>query len=144
MTPPVLLVRHAEAEAGGPDAARRLSARGRQAFGELLGTLAGQIPVTRILASPFRRAQETAAILAAATGARVETCDELASGRSGGREVLALVRESGPGVALVGHNPEVAEALALVAGENLPVWPGTVAALGVAEGALRLLWARSP
>jgi phosphohistidine phosphatase len=65
----------------------------------------------------------------------------LASGASTGRQVLALAVAAGPGVALVGHNPEVAEAIALAGGEEAEVPPGTVAAVRL-DG--RLDWVKSP
>jgi phosphohistidine phosphatase len=144
VTPPVFLVRHAEAQGGGLDADRRLTAAGRNAFSGLLGMLGPTLAVNRVLSSPFRRARETADILAHATGAPSEPVDELASGHASGRELLALARESGAGTALVGHNPEVAEALAIAAGKPVAVPPGTVAALDLSGARPRLLWVRSP
>ena len=144
MTAPVFLVRHAEAAGGGRDADRPLTAAGRDAFSDLLGMLAPRLLVTRVLSSPFRRARETAEILASATGVEAEADDELASGRTGGRELLERAREAGPGTALVGHNQEVAEALTIAAGKPMPTSPGTVAALDLSGDAPRLLWFRSP
>ncbi len=144
MTPPVFLVRHAEAQGGGLDADRPLTAAGRNAFSGLLGMLGPKLAVNRVLSSPFRRARETADILAHATGAPAKPVDELASGHASGRELLALARESGAGAALVGHNPEVAEALAIAAGKPVAVPPGTVAALDLSGARPRLLWVRSP
>ncbi len=144
MTSPVFLVRHAQAAEGGPDAERRLTAAGRAAFSDLLGLLGPSLPVTRIRSSPFRRARETAALLAHATGVGAEPEEELASGHGSGRELLELARLAGPGSALVGHNPEIAEALAIAAGERVPVPPGTIAALDLSGPAPRLLWSRSP
>ncbi|HET8725795.1 MAG TPA: histidine phosphatase family protein, partial [Anaeromyxobacteraceae bacterium] len=118
------LVRHAEAAAGGADADRRLTAAGRAAFTDLAVGLGPLLAVKRILSSPFRRARETAGLLSRATGAPDAVEDELASGHFGGRELLALLRDRGPGVALVGHNPEVAEAIALAAGRDVAVPPG--------------------
>lgn len=46
--------------------------------------------------------------------------------------------------ALVGHHPELAEAVALAAGKQLEVPPGSVAAIDEDGGALRLAWPRSP
>jgi len=127
------LVRHARAEkdAAGGDQARRLTAGGRAEFQETLRRLGPRLRPTRILTSPFTRAQETAALLSAACGG-VEVVPEprLASGASTGAQLLALAREEGRGVALVGHNPEVAEAIALAGeGRDDEVPPGTVAAL---------------
>ena len=144
MTSAVYLVRHAEAEAGGRDADRRLTSSGKAAFSGLLKALGPELAPIRILSSPFRRARETASILALATGAPAESSDDLASGHAGGRELLELARQAGAGTALVGHNPEVAEAVAIAAGKALPVPPGTVAALDLSGPAPRLLWLRSP
>ena len=144
MTSAVYLVRHADAEAGGRDADRRLTSSGKAAFSGLLKALGPELAPVRILSSPFRRARETASILALATGAPAEPSDDLASGHAGGRELLELARQAGAGTALVGHNPEVAEAVAIAAGKALPVPPGTVAALDLSGPAPRLLWLRSP
>ena len=144
MTSPVFLVRHAEAVAGGVDADRRLSASGKSAFSDLLQMLGPKLTVRRILSSPFRRARETAALLAHATGASARPSDDLASGHAGGRELLDLARREGAGALLVGHNPEIAEAVAIAAGKPSPVPPGTVAALDLSGPAPRLLWLRSP
>jgi phosphohistidine phosphatase len=142
----IVLVRHAKAEesAAGGDAARRLTPEGRRAFEALARRLAPRLPLARILTSPFARARETADLLAAATGAPVEVEEALASGRSGAREVLGLARAAGEGTAVVGHNPEFAEAIALVAGREEKVKPGTIAAVEVAGGAPKLAWIEAP
>jgi phosphohistidine phosphatase len=128
---PVYLVRHARAEAGGSggDAARRLTAEGRAAFTHRVATLARRLQMDRIVTSPFRRAVQTATILAEATGAPIEEEAALASGVSTGKQLLALARRLGPGTALVGHNPELGEAIALAAGHAVEVPPGTIAAV---------------
>jgi phosphohistidine phosphatase len=140
------LIRHAEAGAGVgiKDADRRITEHGRAGFERLLAALGPSLSVRRILASPFLRARETARLLEQATGAPVEPSDELASGHCTGRELLALARQAGPGVALVGHNPEIAEALAAAGGGAASVPPGTIAALDVGGARPRVLWIRSP
>jgi phosphohistidine phosphatase len=142
----VYLVRHAEAGAGvsGKDVDRKLTERGRAGFERLLASLGHSLIVTRVLSSPFLRARETAEMLGLAAGAPVEPSDDLASGHASGREMLALARQAGPGSALVGHNPEIAEAIALVSGSPAPVPPGTIAALDLSRPRPRLLWLRSP
>jgi phosphohistidine phosphatase len=139
------LVRHAEAggASGGRDADRRLSPRGREAFSHLVAALGPSLGVKEILASPFLRARETAEILSRATGAPVRIAEELASGAAEGREILALARAAGAGAALVGHNPEMAEAVA-ACGAAHPMPAGTVAAVDVSGKVPRLLWFRSP
>jgi phosphohistidine phosphatase len=142
----VYLVRHAEAGAGvgGKDADRKLTERGRAGFERLLASLGRTLHVKRVLSSPFLRARETAEMLGRAAGAPVEPSDDLASGHASGREVLALARQAGPGAALVGHNPEIAEAIALASGSPSPVPPGTIAALDLSRPRPRLLWLGSP
>ncbi len=139
------LVRHAKAEPQrGEDAARRLTAEGRARFAAHARAIASDVGVSRIVTSPFARARETAELLATATGAPVEEEAVLASGASSGRDLLRLGRRLGPGVALVGHNPELAEAVALAAGRDLTVEAGAVAALDADEFGFRLAWLRAP
>lgn len=146
MTATVYLVRHAEAERpeGVADRERVLTAAGREHFGRFAAALAPSLALSRILSSPFARARETAALLSAATGAAVEELESLAAGASTGAGLARLARDSGSGTALVGHSPEIAEAIALAAGGPLPVPPGTVAALEAGPGAYRLMWVRRP
>lgn len=137
------LIRHARAEADAPggDAGRRLTPEGRDAFRETVASLAGRLQVRRVHASPFTRARQTGDLLAALTGAPLEEEEELSSGASSPRRLLELGAELGAGAALVGHNPEVAEAIALAAGRGVEVPPGTVAAISL-DG--RLAWVARP
>lgn len=135
------LVRHAKAEAAGAsDAARRLTPEGRASFAAHAGALAARMRVTRIVTSTLVRARETAEILARATGAPVEADDALSPGASSGRDLLALGRRLGAGVALVGHNPEMAEAVGLAAGRDRSVEPGAIAAIDADATGQQLAW----
>lgn len=135
------LVRHAAAEpAAASDAARRLTREGRAAFAAHARAHAGRMAVSRVATSPLARARETASLLAAATGAAVEEEPALAPGASGGAELLSLGRRLGAGAALVGHNPEIAEAIAAVARRHVAVPAGAIAAIDVDAGGLRLAW----
>jgi len=141
----VYLVRHAKAEkaeGSGGDAARTLTRKGRERFEALARALA--LPLRRIVTSPLVRARETADLLAEATGAPVDEDEALASGASTGKELLALARKAGDGTALVGHNPELAEAVALAAGGEREVPAGSVAALEVDASGVTLVWLRAP
>ncbi len=141
----VYLVRHAKAEPlATDDASRRLTPEGRERFVRLVKALAPRLSVSRVLTSPLVRARQTAEILARATGAPLEEDPRLASGESDGRELLALARASPHGTVLVGHNPELAEALARVAGEDLEVKPGAVAAVELGGRSARLEWLELP
>ncbi|HTN52382.1 MAG TPA: histidine phosphatase family protein [Anaeromyxobacter sp.] len=141
----VYLVRHGVAEKEGErDALRRLTTAGRDGVTALAARLGPRLAVTRILTSPLVRARETAALLAAATGAPVAEEEALASGASSGSGLLALARRAGPGAALVGHNPELGEAVAIAAGRSQAVPAGTIAALEVTEEGASLAWLEVP
>jgi len=142
----VYLVRHADAEPRTTtDAARRLTPAGRARFAAHARALASTLALAAIRTSPFERARETSDLLADATGAPVEEDAALASGASTGREILELARHAPPGTALVGHNPEVGEAVGLAAGRGDAVPPGTIVALDVtADGKVTLAWIRTP
>jgi phosphohistidine phosphatase len=141
----VYLVRHAKAEPSAEDdAGRRLTPKGRARFVRLLASLGARLTISRVVSSPLVRARETGDLLARATGAPLEVDPRLASGASDGAELLALVREAAPGTALVGHNPELAEALARIAGNDLEVKPGAVAELAVEGRSVRLAWLEVP
>ncbi len=142
----VYLVRHgkAEREAAGGDAARHLTPEGRARFYALAGALAGKLDLSRVVTSPFSRARQTAEILAAATGARIVENPDLVPGHWTARDLLAFARSPGAGVALVGHNPEMADAVALAAGHGQKVQPGAVAAVDFAEDGAELAWIEAP
>ncbi|ABC80068.1 SixA phosphatase family protein [Anaeromyxobacter dehalogenans] len=141
----VYLVRHARAEASaGDDDARRLTPEGREGFAALVARLRARLAIRGVLASPLVRARETAGLLAAAARAPVEEDPRLAAGACGGAELLALARAAGDGAALVGHNPEVAEAVALAAGRGLEVRPGTIAAVDLGPASAALAWLEAP
>ncbi len=140
------LVRHAEAERSstGLDVARRLTAEGRSRFAVLAEALAHELRLSRVLTSPLARSRETADLLVAACGGSVEEQEALNSGRSGGMQILELGRSAGAGAALVGHNPEMAEAVKLASGQDQKVPPGAVAAVEAGAEGYRLLWMRVP
>jgi phosphohistidine phosphatase len=139
------LVRHATAEPPArDDAGRRLTPEGRARFAALASGSRAELSLSRIHASPFRRAVETAALLAEVTGAPVLQDEALAPGATSGRGLLALALRLGAGSALVGHNPEIAEAIEIAAGARAEVRPGTIAALEADGARWRLLWIRAP
>jgi phosphohistidine phosphatase len=142
----IYLIRHAEAEPAGQggDRGRALTEKGRRAFALLLESARGAMTVKRIVSSPYDRALQTAAIVGAAVTLEVDEERALASGESSGAEILALARRLGAGTALVGHNPEIAEAIAQVARRGQAVAPGTIAAVELRPDGLGLLWLRSP
>ena len=99
----LILWRHAEAEDGPPDLERRLTPRGQKHAARVAAWLLQRLPSRFVvLASPARRAQETARAL----GVPVHTEPALAPG-AGVRDILAAAewpaRKSA--VVIVGHHP---------------------------------------
>ena len=145
----LLIVRHAEAvpvtTAGVPDRDRPLTRHGEYIFRAAARGLARRLPAPDLLlASPLLRAQQTAAILAAAwAGIAVTPEVALASG-SVEAIVAALADHETETIALVGHEPTVSALLAeLVGGEARGFSPGAAALVetaSVAPAAGRLLW----
>jgi phosphohistidine phosphatase len=141
----VYLVRHAKAEPlVTSDAERRLTPEGRRRFERHAQALAARMRVSQVVTSPLARARETAEILARESGASVLEDGRLASGACDGEDLLALVRAAPAGAALVGHNPEIAEVVATVAGRSVEVKPGAVAALDVSAHEVALSWLEPP
>jgi phosphohistidine phosphatase len=108
----LLLIRHAKAAAGGPDADRPLTDRGTRqaaAIGAWLGQ-AGLVP-DRVLVSPAHRAAQTWQLVDAAAAAGPPALVDARIYDNTVEALLAVVRETPVGigtVAVVGHNPSIA------------------------------------
>jgi phosphohistidine phosphatase len=120
----LILWRHADAENGAPDLARRLTPKGEQQAARVAAWLRPLLPERyRLLVSPAVRAQQTASAL----GVPLTTEKLLAPGASVEAILKAAGREGT--VVLVGHQPDLGAAIAYVlCGEERD--------LGVAKGAL--------
>ncbi len=140
------LVRHAHAERldSRGDAARPLTREGRARFEAHARMLAPAMALARIATSPLARARETADLLSLASGAPVTVEDELRAGETSGRGLLDLGRRLGDGTALVGHNPEIADAASRAAGHGLEVSPGAIVAVDSDGARFRFAWMRAP
>ena len=120
----LLIVRHAIAVPRGapgvPDAERPLTPRGRRRFESAAGGLARVMPrPDAVLTSPWKRARQTAEILAAAFG-RLEPKDTPALA-GGSFETLVHVLGAYPEdatVAVVGHEPWLSALLARLVGSS--------------------------
>lgn len=116
----LILWRHADAEDGVDDMARRLTAKGRQQAAAVGGWLDARLDrEARVLASPAARAQETAASL----GRRFET---VAAIRPGADPVEVMHAAGWPdasgSVLVVGHQPTLGLVAAmLLCGEERPL-----------------------
>jgi phosphohistidine phosphatase len=103
----LLLWRHCEAEPGEPDLGRALTSKGEKQARRVAAWLHAHLPDSaRILASPARRAQQTAAALAELAPRKFKTIDALAPGASAD-DVLRAVRwpDARAVVVVVGHQP---------------------------------------
>ena len=113
----LILWRHADAEPGVPDAARRLTPKGERQAEKVGAWLDRHLPDdTTILVSPAMRAQQTALGL----GRKFRTVDAIAPGASAAAVLAAAGWPGGRGsVLVVGHQPALGEAAArLLAGEE--------------------------
>jgi len=126
----LLLIRHAEAASGEPDALRPLTPAGQATARDLGARLLRDGPAPElVLSSPLLRARETASAIARAVGVEVESEERLAPGASAA-DVRALVAGRGEVVAVVGHQPDCSEieaALTGRAGRSFP--PGHLVAI---------------
>jgi phosphohistidine phosphatase len=116
----LLIVRHAEAAPGKPDALRPLTPEGRdqaRALGERLRAR-NLVPDT-VLTSPLLRARETAEAL---DFGRPEVDERLAPGASA-EDVRAVAAGRGGTVLVVGHQPDCARAAAMLTGGAEPPFP---------------------
>lgn len=123
-----------------PDADRQLTDRGRRRFKQVVrGLRALDRRIDRILASPWRRAAETAdlALPLLRPGGSASVCPYLC--QSPKSELLSAIAEAAmPRVAVIGHEPWLGELIALLTtgeprhGETIPLKKGGVAVL---EGA---------
>ncbi|HEY5899020.1 MAG TPA: histidine phosphatase family protein [Burkholderiales bacterium] len=116
----LILWRHADAEDGSPDLARKLTKKGHKQAARVAQWLLERLPKDfELIASPAVRAQETAEAL----GARIRTVERLAPGAS----VEAIVKAAGwPAaggtVIVVGHQPDLGRALAYLVSGQASEW----------------------
>ena len=116
----LILWRHAEAEEGGPDLERRLTPRGQKNAARVAAWLLQRLPSTfSVLASPARRAQQTAESL----GTKFKTSSALAPGASVA-EILGAAEwpERKGAVVVVGHQPTLGQVAAYLVGGEREEW----------------------
>jgi phosphohistidine phosphatase len=158
----LLVVRHAIAEdreafarTHRDDAARPLTAEGRRKMERAALGLKELVPELEVLAaSPYRRAYDTAEIIAKAYGdRRVERVPELTPGAGVDRVVSWLAGQGSRGtIAIVGHEPDLSQLVcALLASTNGPfleLRKGAACLLefpgAIARGAATLDWFLGP
>jgi phosphohistidine phosphatase len=103
----VIVVRHAKAAPGHPDAARPLTSQGLEAA-RLLGELLADRRPDAVVSSPLLRARETAQAIADAAGLEMQVDEHLAPGADAD-DLRAAVDGRGETVVTVGHQPDCSE-----------------------------------
>jgi phosphohistidine phosphatase len=121
----LVLVRHAEAAPGEPDALRSLTPAGRAAARVLGERLAAEQP-DAVLCSPLLRARETADQIARASELAAEVDERLAPGARAD-DVREAIAGRGQVVVAVGHQPDCSEILLELTGERRSFDPGAFA-----------------
>ena len=108
----LILWRHAEAEAGSPDSARKLTERGREQARRIAAWLKLRLPGNcEILVSPAARAQQTASAL----GVAFVTAPAVGADAAA-EDVIAAVdcRARSGAVLIVGHQPTLGRVAAVL------------------------------
>ena len=114
----LILWRHADAEDGADDMARRLTRKGEKQAAAMAKWLRAHLPKDyTVVASPAARAQETASAL----GAKVITEKTLAPGASPAAIIKAAEKHEGL-VIIVGHQPDLGRAAAHLVADARAEW----------------------
>jgi phosphohistidine phosphatase len=114
----LILWRHADAEDGADDMARRLTPAGEKQAAAMAQWLRSHLPAHyMVLASPAVRAQQTAAAL----GASIVTDTTLAPGASPAAILKAAQQHKGT-VLVVGHQPDLGRAAAYLVAKAHTDW----------------------
>jgi phosphohistidine phosphatase len=134
----IWLLRHGDAEQGSDDDARPLTSGGeRQAdrAGRALAALG--IELDACLSSPKVRAMDTARLACRHLSVEPEASDELAGGEFDPLQLAAGGGSAAREVLLVGHEPDLSDAIARVTGASVKMKKGGLA--GLDEGTLHAL-----
>ncbi|HEY2600023.1 MAG TPA: histidine phosphatase family protein [Thermoleophilaceae bacterium] len=130
----IWLLRHAEAEDGTPDAARRLTPKGEEQArlaGKALAALGVELDLC--ISSPRVRAEQTARLACEPLGVEVSIDERLSSGPFDATELAAGLDN----VMLVGHDPDFSMAVHDLTGAQVRMKKGGLA--GVDRGELKVL-----
>jgi phosphohistidine phosphatase len=113
----LILVRHARAAPGQPDALRPLTTSGHLAAIDLGEQLAKKRP-DAIVSSPLLRARETAAAIAKVAGLEPIVDERLAPGATAA-DVRLAIADRGSTVITVGHQPDCSEIMLELTGREV-------------------------
>jgi phosphohistidine phosphatase len=130
----IWLLRHAEAEDGSPDAARRLTQKGEKqarTAGKALKALGVELDLC--VTSPRVRAEQTARLACEPLEVEVSVDDRLSGGPFDAEELAAGLDN----VLLVGHDPDFSMAVHELTGAQVRMKKGGLA--GIDRGELKVL-----
>ena len=119
----LIVVRHAKAAPGDPDASRPLTGKGRKAAAELARELRDAHP-DAVISSPLLRAVETATPIAKKSGLEVEIDARLAPGATAD-DIRAVIAGKGDTVVTVGHQPDCSDIVFELTGREVPFSTGS-------------------
>ena len=130
----IWFLRHGDAENGEPDAARKLTDKGRDQSRDAGAALAALgVRFELCLTSPKVRARETAELACEPLGVEIREDERLAGGHFDPLELATGLDE----VLLVGHEPDFSNVIAELTGGRVDMKKGGLAAVN--DGELRVL-----
>ncbi len=136
----LIVMRHAKAGElpGGPDFERALRPRGLRDSAAAGRWLAGQgIRPDSVICSAARRTRQTWQHVAPELGGEIPVSTERQLYQADARDVLQIVRQTGPEIRTlmyIGHNPAAADLVTLLSGTEPDFPPAAIAVLGLLAG----------
>jgi phosphohistidine phosphatase len=121
----LILVRHAKAASGEPDALRPLTPEGLDVARSLGAELGGLQP-DAVVSSPLLRTRQTATPIAEVAGVELELEPRLSPGATLS-DFRAVAEGRGKLVVIVGHQPDLSNAVHALTGADVAFRPGTFA-----------------
>jgi phosphohistidine phosphatase SixA len=121
----LILVRHAKAAPGEPDALRPLTTEGHEAA-HALGIELGALQPDAVISSPLLRARETATPIAVASRVELEIDDRLVPGATPD-DIRKAAAGHGEIVIIIGHQPDLSTAVYELTGDEIQFRPGAFA-----------------
>jgi phosphohistidine phosphatase len=121
----LILVRHANAAPGEPDALRPLTQEGLD-VAQALGAQLGGLRPDAVVSSPLLRARQTATPIAEVSGVELDLEPRLSPGATPG-DIRAVAEGRGELVVIVGHQPDLSAVVYALSGADVPFSPGAFA-----------------
>jgi phosphohistidine phosphatase len=121
----LILVRHANAAPGEPDALRPLTQEGLD-VAQALGAQLGGLRPDAVVSSPLLRARQTATPIAEVAGVELDLEPRLSPGATPD-DIRTVAEGRGELVVIVGHQPDLSAVVYALSGAEVPFSPGAFA-----------------